>query len=219
VTRSACVIIGPHTTHLGDGTTWASQSAVIVLYRVVEGPRGKWQLHQAIQVPDDGENGGIEWRETGREVEVVPMPMDRRRSATKTRWEGATIRQGAAGEVVVEPIGDEPLSDDVKRAVADLIRERTPEERELSRRLYNEAAERLWCKLLAHKDELRPAAEAGWSAFRRVNPIAQRLADEVDAELNYELSYAQCSWSVGMYQQYAPEDYFKETGVVIEARP
>jgi hypothetical protein len=107
----------------------------------------------------------------------------------------------------------------IEQAVTHLLRERTPEERAESVRRYNEAAERLWGKLLAHRDELATLPlQRGWDAFCAANPNAQQLAYEVDAELNYQLSYMQCCWAVSMLD-YSLEQYTAVTGITIEARP
>ena len=133
-----------------------------------------------------------------------------------SKQEGVTITW-RDGHPVAEPIDGEPLSETTQRAVAHLLRERTPEEKALSSRLYNETCERLWGKLLAHEGELTKPDVPGWDAFTSANPIAQSLAYEVDAEFNYEMSYMQCSWSSGMFCRYSPAQYETETGVRIEA--
>ncbi len=67
--------------------------------------------------------------------------------------------------------------------------------------LYNLAAERLWEKIEFRWGELKIGClddlEASpWDKFCKFNPMVKKLAEEVESELNYELSEFQCSWAV-----------------------
>lgn len=46
-------------------------AVVAMMYRVVQHGPDDWSLERARQVPDDGENGGIEWELVARPVRVV----------------------------------------------------------------------------------------------------------------------------------------------------
>lgn len=68
-----------------------------------------------------------------------------------------------------------------------------------SRERYEQAAEHLLNVLMLHKDTLKTInwlQRSPWDEFCAVNPDAQQLADQVNSELDYELSEHQCSWAV-----------------------
>lgn len=72
-----------------------------------------------------------------------------------------------------------------------------------TKQLYDTAAERLWEKIEFRRegfdmDCVDDRVAFPWDQFSRANPTAEVLAAEVNSELNYELSEAQCSWAVNM---------------------
>ena len=90
--------------------------------------------------------------------------------------------------------------------------------------LYNKAAERLWEKVEFGRegfnmDCLDDKLVFPWDQFCKANPNARKLATEVNSELNYELSEAQCSWAVMMsYRKIDMDKYNADNSTSLRPR-
>ena len=88
---------------------------------------------------------------------------------------------------------------------------------------YNQAAERLWEKIEAHRGEYDMdclgSRNFTWDNFCEKNPDAKGLVREVLEELNYNLSESQCSWAVIMAcKRLSMEEYNQNHGLSLSPR-
>jgi hypothetical protein len=90
---------------------------------------------------------------------------------------------------------------------------------------YNEAAERLWEKLLYYRPKLDfsvvdLAKPFPLDQMTKRNPLVKSLVAEVNRELSYELSEAQCSWAiVQVIRGESLDKYNNLNGTSLEVRP
>ena len=88
---------------------------------------------------------------------------------------------------------------------------------------YNEATERLWEKLEAHREKLDFGCVDiqkifPWDQFVKHNPSARALLKETERELHYQLSEFQASWAVFMATKGIKlEDYNLRHGTSLDA--
>ena len=92
-------------------------------------------------------------------------------------------------------------------------------------KLFNRGAERLWEKIEYRRNEfnmdcLDDQSIFPWDTFCKANPNARKLADEVNSELDYELSEFQCSWAVMMaYRKMDMDKYNELNSTSLRPRP